>query len=369
MRATIIHSIPLVFLLGDVRVVAAQEFTIPVVVHILHQNGEENISDEQVMSALTRLNEAFMEEGTATGQPKYTPLVADMDVAFCLANVDPFGEPTTGIIRTETPLTLEGGSSGSYIDQWPPEHYLNIWVVRATSTFYSSVALLPSEVETTPEKDGIMLLHHHFGTLGTVQYSAYHSAVVYAAGRYLGLKRLWEDPTGNGDCGDDGIADTPPCELLEDCPFDLPSCEPGLMTMVGNYMTYSLCSQMFTLGQKAKVHATLTSPVAGRDQLSIPATQASTHCGPLTTGVRERDRQFGAYPNPFSSRLCFSQERNEMVDLDLFASDGSNVMHLGGLWISGSSTCVAIPVDLPSGVFILKATSADQVRTSLVLHE
>jgi hypothetical protein len=65
---------------------------IPVVVHIIHNNGPENISNLQVQTAISNINSKF--------------LVSDnKQIQFCLAQRDPNGNPTDGITRDISPLT------------------------------------------------------------------------------------------------------------------------------------------------------------------------------------------------------------------------------------------------------------------------
>ena len=77
-----------------------QPFTLPVVVHIIHDDGAENIPDAMVLQGIQHLNEAFAnmnayDDGTG----------ANTQIDFCLATRDPDGGPTTGINRVKSPLT------------------------------------------------------------------------------------------------------------------------------------------------------------------------------------------------------------------------------------------------------------------------
>jgi hypothetical protein len=109
-------------------------YTIPVVVHVLHQNGIENISDAQIYNALELANNVFDLTPMPVVDPPFDVLVADMEVRLCLASIDPSGAPTAGIERIETPLTEQGGEPESYLNGWPPDRYLNIWVVSTITT-------------------------------------------------------------------------------------------------------------------------------------------------------------------------------------------------------------------------------------------
>ena len=75
---------------------------VPVVVHVVHANDQQNISDAQVHSQIAVLNEDFRATNadTETVPAVFADLVHDARVEFVLADVDPDGRPTTGITRT-----------------------------------------------------------------------------------------------------------------------------------------------------------------------------------------------------------------------------------------------------------------------------
>ena len=61
--------------------------TIPVVVHIVHKNNTENISDAQIQSQIDVLNEDFrrLNQDASNTPFDFLPFVADMQIEFCLA--------------------------------------------------------------------------------------------------------------------------------------------------------------------------------------------------------------------------------------------------------------------------------------------
>jgi len=81
---------------------STSEYVIPTVVHIIHNNGVENISDSEVTNAIALLNEQF--NGNFGGY--------DCDIKFQLAKIDPDGNCTTGITRTVygTPQVVDGAT-------------------------------------------------------------------------------------------------------------------------------------------------------------------------------------------------------------------------------------------------------------------
>ena len=78
--------------------------TIPVVVHVVWNTNSENISDNQVLSQITILNEDFRRlNADASNTPAaFQAVAADSEIEFCLATIDPNGNSTTGITRTQT---------------------------------------------------------------------------------------------------------------------------------------------------------------------------------------------------------------------------------------------------------------------------
>jgi hypothetical protein len=82
--------------------------TIPVIVHVLYATDLENISDDQVISQIDVLNEDMRRlNADASETPaEFEGVAADFEIEFCLATVDPDGNPTTGIIRVPTEVLV-----------------------------------------------------------------------------------------------------------------------------------------------------------------------------------------------------------------------------------------------------------------------
>ncbi|MEZ4775242.1 MAG: hypothetical protein R3D00_18805 [Bacteroidia bacterium] len=103
--------------------------TIPTVVHVVYRSSSQNVSTAQIQSQIDVLNADFGTKGNSW------PQGADSEIAFCLASVDPNGNPTSGITRTSTNKRsfsysndgVKFNSMGGH-DAWPAGDYLNIWV-------------------------------------------------------------------------------------------------------------------------------------------------------------------------------------------------------------------------------------------------
>ena len=83
---------------------------IPVVFHVIHYNGPENISDEQIYSGIEVMNRDFrkLNPDTADVITEFEDIAADSEIEFRLAQIDPDGNCHTGINRIVSPLTYIG---------------------------------------------------------------------------------------------------------------------------------------------------------------------------------------------------------------------------------------------------------------------
>ncbi len=88
-------------------------YIIPVVFHILHENGPENISDEQIHDAMRILNEDYRKRNadSALTVDAFKDIASDSEIEFRLAMKDPNGNPTFGIDRIFSSETNVGDES------------------------------------------------------------------------------------------------------------------------------------------------------------------------------------------------------------------------------------------------------------------
>src|SRR5262245_7264744 len=102
-----IENAALSFALGERESSRTGITRIPVVVHVVWNTTAQNVSDDQVNSQIDVLNEDYrMRNADLTQVPTvWQGLTADCRIEFELATVDPNGQPTTGITRTQTTRT------------------------------------------------------------------------------------------------------------------------------------------------------------------------------------------------------------------------------------------------------------------------
>ena len=271
-------------------------YVIPVVFHVIHNYGVENISDAQLKDGLDIVNKTFNKThpNTSSIVSAFQGIHADCDIEFRLATIDPNGNCHSGINRIASPLTSSGDHRVKNLIHWPPTKYLNVYVV-ANAAGLAGHAVWPSDADTIPLWDGIVLSHNYVGTFGTSNLTQ-SVAFAHECGHYLNLHHIWggnnvpnfyyypcADP--NKDCNiDDLVADTPPTIGWQSCNLTGASCG-NTVDNVQNAMDYSYCNIMFTQGQKTRMQACLNSSIAGRNNLwqtaNLIATGTYTTTAPL----------------------------------------------------------------------------------------
>lgn len=295
----------------------AQVYQIPIVFHIVHTGGPENVSEAQILNALETINEDFRLQNADTADivPFFKPLLQDAEIEFVLATIAPNGACFRGWTRTFSTTTnnvsgllqaqqlvnaVKAGNDVCQGFEWPGDKYLNVFVV-ADAGGAGGFTTKPNNPYQDEMYNGIYLLNTQFGQIGTSSPSAGRS-LTHEIGHWYGLDHTWgssNDPGLTSNCGgswpnsDDGVADTPDCKGgTGGCNLSLNSC-PTIDPYYGfdaqdnsqNYMDYFLsCQSMFTAGQVSKMRdnaggLTANSAAANRANLWSPSNLAATGAG------------------------------------------------------------------------------------------
>ena len=254
--------------------------TIPVVFHVIHNNGPENISSAQIYDALEVVNRDFnaLNEDLDQVVSAFEDVIGDVQIQFKLARKDPDGVCHSGINRIVSNETYVGEEDMKLLIQWPRNKYLNVWVC-ADASGAAGYSLYPGSVNgsNNSDMDGIVIQASYTGSIGTS--NNFRSRVLsHEIGHWLNLRHLWGNSNTPGEednCdNDDNVSDTPNSEGWTVCNLEGVSC--GSLDNVQNYMEYAYCGRMFTEGQKTRLRTAALSSVAQRNQLSTQTNLIAT---------------------------------------------------------------------------------------------
>lgn len=264
-------------------------YKIPVVFHVLHNNGIENISDEQILDALAILNRDYRLQNTDANnvQADFQGMPKDVEVEFVLATKAPNGQCFKGITRTSSPLSYDGSNGEAQVNaivagndvyngQWPGNRYMNVFICGDIGGA-AGYTYKPSNWIGNGMDNGIWVLHNYVGSIGTSSISTSRT-LTHEAGHWFNLDHTWggnNNPGNTTSCSsDDAVQDTPNCIGVTSCQLSANTCNSddaffgfAIRDNVENYMDYSYCSKMFTQGQVTRMRNAITSSVGGRNNL------------------------------------------------------------------------------------------------------
>lgn len=264
-------------------------YKIPVVFHVLHQNGVENISDEQILDQLAILNRDYrlLNADANSVQSDFAGMPSDVEIEFVLATKAPNGACFSGITRTVSAMSYDGADGSLQVNaivagndvyqgQWPGNKYMNVFICGEIGGA-AGYTTNPSNWSGSSMTNGIWILHDYVGSIGTSSVNS-SRALTHEVGHWLNLSHTWggnNNPGNSSSCStDDGVTDTPNCIGVTSCSVNSNTCNSinsywsyDVKDNVENYMDYSYCSKMFTQGQVDRMRTALLSSVGGRNNV------------------------------------------------------------------------------------------------------
>jgi hypothetical protein len=239
----------------------AKIVTIKTVVHVVHNNDEQNISTAQINSQIAAMNKDFRGTNSDRSQTPdpWKGLVSDTRLQFKLVKV-------TRTRTSQASFTHDDGvkrSSNGGIAPFDPKRHMNLWVCALSGGLLGYAQFPGGPVAT----DGVVINYRAFGTTGTAKapFNKGRTAT-HEVGHYLNLRHIWGDTP---DCsGSDMVADTPNCAgpNYGTPTFPVVTCNNGPNgDMFMNYMDYvdDTVMVMFTTQQVLRMRTALETARAG----------------------------------------------------------------------------------------------------------
>ncbi|MFH0866545.1 MAG: M43 family zinc metalloprotease [Bacteroidota bacterium] len=341
--------------------------TVPVVVHLIYYNTNQNLTDARVQEQIDVLNTDYAGLNTHSMESFATSLKANTELQFCLAQRTPAGALTTGIERRQTTVSqfsygsnMKHYSTGG-LDQWDPNKYMNIWVCNLGSSL-CGFAEFPTY--TLSSTFGVVIHYQFFGVTGASYPYNLGGTTTHEIGHCFNLYHIWGDDGGSCS-GTDACSDTPNQAsenygnhsgvLTDACT----TTSPGIMYM--NFMDYSddIDYANFTPTQKLRIQA-LFAAGGYLDDL-----KTSNGCTP-GTGINEMNEvtDINIYPNPSGGLFHLMFELNQADDITVTVSD-----LIGNIIVKEEmqqQSTFNIPIDLSeqsAGVYYVKIQTGSETVT------
>jgi hypothetical protein len=348
---------------------------IPIVFHVVYNTAAQNVPDVIIHQQIEILNADYSKMNSDTGNVPavWKSIAANTGIQFCLASRDTLGNPTTGIIHTQTTVSsfstspsdnkVKFASMGG-ANAWDRNSYLNVWVCNMGSGVLG-YAQMPGGPAAT---DGVVINYWAVGRTGATAPYNLGRTTTHEIGHWFNLIHTWGDDYG-ACTGTDYVTDTPnegdanysnyaPGTVITD---NCSTTAPGIMWQ--NYLDYTDDAGMciFTAGQVARMQACLNGTRA-----AIFSSQA---CGPLAVDNHNISPQLTLYPSPSTGIINIKTEGiSGKVNIQVYSITGEQVLACRKDLNAGENTLDFS--SLPSGMYltVFNLENNDRIMRKVILN-
>ncbi|WP_299105747.1 GEVED domain-containing protein [uncultured Tenacibaculum sp.] len=239
----------------------SSKYVIPIVFHIFGTDfvGKQ-VDDALVKDALKKTNEDFngLNNDFNDVSNQFKPLRSTLDIEFRLAEIDPNGNPTTGINYYTNRAGF--GADNIYDEEiakfaWDNYKYFNVYILldlkKDGKLNRSGVAWYPNKDQSDRNVARAVFNGRY---LGTNSNENFRRILTHEFAHYLNLAHTFEGGcSGTGD----NVNDTPATTVSLECLVTQEKCPGAGIPNSENFMDYTDCYRMFTIGQVQRMQAAL----------------------------------------------------------------------------------------------------------------
>lgn len=366
-------------------------YVIPVVFHVYGTTqGGYPVNLSIIQGALANwVNKDFqgLNSDYATVHNSFQSIKAAMpDITFALAQLDPNGNPTTGVVNHAVASGYGNGSGYDNLiaaDAWDNYKYMNVYIMNDLYndgvTNNSGVAWYPNTTMSNANTARVVYNGAYLGVNCNGWQPEFASVLTHEFGHWLNLIHTFQ---GGCVAPNDNVSDTPPCDYstqqytchtsnTANAPLN---CNNQLIN-AENYMDYSGadgCYKMFTQGQVARMYAALTHPARQPlwQQSNLVATGLGNMCN---TGIAGASSLLyaGLAPNPTGgmSQLVLSLLKEQEVKVEIRDVMGRTIQASTTPMAAGDNRLDINLTSQPAGVYFIQLNCGNASKSMKLIKE
>lgn len=344
--------------------------TIPIVMHVFHPNGSAGVPMSQINYAINDLNVTFAgaDVDYTTVNSSFAGVKSYTKFRWKLAQTDPKGNPTTGVIYYKDKQSGFGNGTGYDHEirscAWDNTKYFNIYVMNDLYcdgvTNNSGVCWYPNSTMTDSQTARMVYNYVYLGSGGSSYGDLeFNETFTHEAGHYMNLIHTF-DGTSCGGPGD-YCADTPPTDVSA---AGCSATKCSALINGENYMDYNTtCYKNFTMDQNTRMEAAAMH--AARFSLwQYDNLVATGVLSPTSTNACVTATKFFAYSKTILNEDDNNDGSIEAPPVKIYACAGVQFAKTGATLTAGTDYTL---INVPAGLTAAIATAADGKSATLTL--